>query len=210
VLAAIARTLGLDEVELDHLRDLAQASFAEPTPRAQRARAELVELLAMMDRVPAMVVDHRMAVLAWNRLSRRLFFDFPAVPPRRRNLARFVFLDPDARDVFTDWTGSARAIVGQLRLSAGRHRSDPGLANLLGELTLAREEFQALWAARDVRERTHGRKRFRHPVVGELTLRYENFVLPDRTRQRLMAFTPEPGSPSESALTLLGMWAGES
>jgi hypothetical protein len=65
-----------------------------------------------------------------------------------------------------------------------------------------------LWAGRDVKQRTHGSKRFRHPVVGELTLRFENFDLPGETGQRLVAFSPEPASPAAEALELLAMWTG--
>jgi hypothetical protein len=53
-----------------------------------------------------------------------------------------------------------------------------------------------LWAGRDVRERTHGTKRFHNPTAGDLNLRFETFDLPDHTGQRLMTFTAEPGSPS--------------
>jgi transcriptional regulator with XRE-family HTH domain len=203
VLDALARTLRLDDVERGHLHDLAAARPARP-PSARRARPELVQLLAKMDRIPALVVDHRLDVLAWNALSAQLFFDFETGP---RNLARFCLLDPASRAVFPDWPDVARATVGQLRLVAARYATDQGLATLIGELTLRSETFRTLWSGRVVQQRTHGRKRFRHPVAGELTLRFENFELPDFSGQRLITFTAEPGSPSESALDLLAHWA---
>ena len=205
VLDALARTLRLDDVERGHLHDLASARPARP-PSARRVRPELVGLLAKLDRVPALVLDHRLDVLAWNPLSAQLFFDFAATPAR--NLARFCLLDPASREVFPDWHDVARATVGQLRLVAARYATDQALATLIGELTLRSEPFRTLWSGRVVQQRTHGRKRFRHPVAGELTLRFENFELPDSSGQRLVTFTAEPGSPSESALDLLAHWAG--
>ncbi|WAL66735.1 helix-turn-helix transcriptional regulator [Amycolatopsis cynarae] len=205
VLTALARALGLDEVEERHLHDLAGPP-AKPRPRANPARRELVDLLRRMTGIPALVTNHRLDVLAWNRLAAHLFFDFERTPAKRRNLGRFAFLDPASREIFADWPEVARATVGQLRLAAGRNPGDQALATLLGELTMNSPDFEDLWSRRDVRERTHGRKRFRHPVAGELTLRFENFVLPDASGQRLTTFTPEPES--EEALALLAMWAG--
>jgi hypothetical protein len=147
-----------------------------------------------------------MDVLAWNHLAVQLFVDFATLPPRERNLARFGFLDPASQDRFVDWHDVAKATVGQLRLAAGRHADDEALATLLGELTMKSEVFRALWAGRDVKERTYGTKRFRHPLVGELTLRFENFDLPGGSSQRLVIFSAEPASPAQSALELLSMW----
>jgi hypothetical protein len=58
-----------------------------------------------------------------------------------------------------------------------------------------------------VREKTHGTKRIVHPVVGELSLDYETLMLAGEPDQALIAYTPEPGSPSETALQLLAAWA---
>lgn len=58
-----------------------------------------------------------MDVLAWNSLAAQLFFDFAAVTPRERNLARFAFLDAASEERFADWPEVARATVGALRLA---------------------------------------------------------------------------------------------
>ncbi|MFC7614974.1 helix-turn-helix transcriptional regulator [Actinokineospora soli] len=207
VLDALARALGLDDVERRYLDDLARPrTGATRVPRAERPRPELVQLVAMLDRVPALVLNHRLDVLAWNQLSPLLFFDFAAAAPRERNLARFAFLDEASKDRFLDWNDVARATVGQLRLAAGRHADDEALATLLGELTMKSTVFRSLWAGRDVKQRTHGTKRFHHPLVGELPLRFENFDVCGENGQRLVTFTPEPASAAASALELLAMW----
>jgi transcriptional regulator with XRE-family HTH domain len=210
VLDALGRALQLDGDERRYLDDLARPRSAGRAPRPERIRTELVQLLGMMERVPALVINHRMDVLAWNQLASALFFDFGSVAPRERNLARFGFLDADSKERFIDWQDVARATVGQLRIATSRHDDDEVLATLLGELMMKSEYFRTLWAGRDVKQRTHGSKRFRHPVVGELTLRFENFDLPGETGQRLVAFSPEPSSPAASALELLAMWTAPS
>lgn len=49
--------------------------------------------------------------------------------------------------------------------------------------------------------------RYRHPVVGELTLHYESFRLPDAPDQSLVCQSAAPGSPDEEALRLLASWS---
>ena len=207
VLDAVARALELDDDERAHLHDLAAPRRrARRTPRPERVRPELAQLLDLFDRVPALVVNQRLDVLAWNRLAGQLFGDFTAVSPKDRNLARATFLG-DGADRFGDWWDVARATVAQLRLAAARHTDDEAMATLIGELTLGSEEFRALWAGRDVRERTHGRKVFRHPAVGELTLRFENFDVPGGSGQRVVMLSADPGSPDQAALDLIALWS---
>ena len=43
-----------------------------------------------------------------------------------------------------------------------------------------------------------------HPLVGELTLEYESFVVVGADHQKLVVCHAQPGSASEQALTLLG------
>ncbi|MFI7600658.1 helix-turn-helix transcriptional regulator [Actinoplanes sp. NPDC049681] len=208
VLDALARALELDDVERAHLQDLTRTGAVKPrrSPQPERARPELVQLLGLMEKTPALLINYRMDVLAWNRLAAMLFFDFDAVSAKERNLARFAFLDPASGERWVDWADVAKATVGALRLAAGRYSDDEALATLLGELTMRSEAFRNLWAGRDVRERTHGQKRFRHPLVGELTLRFENFDLPGVAGQRLVAFSADPAGPAQAALDLIAMW----
>ena len=53
----------------------------------------------------------------------------------------------------------------------------------------------------------HGVKRFHHPVVGDLTLSFEELPLPADTGLTMTAYTAEPGTGSLDALTLLASWA---
>ena len=55
-----------------------------------------------------------------------------------------------------------------------------------------------------------GSKRFRHPVVGELTLDFEALPLPDDSGLQLSVYNAEPGSAAADALTLLASWAATS
>ncbi|MFI5762488.1 helix-turn-helix domain-containing protein [Streptomyces sp. NPDC051563] len=226
VLDAVARALRLDATERSHLFDLARPKRAPGTGRAagaaagapgpaeaagpQRVRAGLYRVLdALEDGTPAMIMGRRLEVLAANRLAEALYADF-GVPrtgrsaPGGRNLARFLFLDPAARGVFADWEGAARGAVAALRFYAGRHPYDPGVSPLVEELGALDGDFRRWWAGHDVLEHTHGTKRFRHPLVGELALEYESLAFPDDPDQTLYLYTAEPGSPADEALRSLG------
>ncbi|MFF5855790.1 helix-turn-helix transcriptional regulator [Streptomyces sp. NPDC012751] len=210
VLDAIARTLRLTEDESAHLRDLARpAARRRPAaPRAEHATASARRLLAAMTDVPALILDRRGDVLAWNRpghalLAAHLPWDGPDTPADRPNLIRMLFLDERYRERYTDWKEEAHLAVASLRLAAGRHPDDRALAELIGRLSIQSEEFTALWARHPVRTCASGSKSLRHPEVGTLELGFENLCLPGSAGQRMIAYTAEPGTPSDAALRLL-------
>lgn len=211
-LEAIARTLRLTGDETAHLKDLARpaAASSRPTPpRVAHASASARQLLGAMTHVPAVIMDRRNDVLAWNQLGHALLAahlapESPDIPAGRPNLTRMLFLDEQYRALYPDWGEQAELAVAALRLVAGRHRDDRALAELVGRLTMNSDEFASLWARHPVRTCTSGVKCLRHPVVGEVELSFENLVIPGTSGQRLIAYTAEPGSPSETALRLLG------
>lgn len=209
VLDAIARALRLDEAERAHLFDLARVTPPGRRRRRppQRPHPGLLRTLETLDHVPAMIVGRRTDVLAANRMLRALLTDFDARPPRQRNVARYMFLDPDARVLYRDWAEVAETVVYGLRMNAGRDPDDALLTELVGELTVADPDFSRWWSTHDVRRRAGGTKHFRHPVVGNMTLRYDRLSVPDTDDQHLSVYTAESGSRSAEALRLLGDWS---
>jgi hypothetical protein len=213
VLDAVARALRLDDTERAYLFRIAKTS-RRPRRRApapvQRVRPGVWRLLEKLDDVsPAFVFGRRMDVLAANKLARALIGDFDVMPPRERNLLRYTFLDESTRELFVDWEEVARDNVAILRLDAGRHPDDPLLVELVGELSVKSPEFRRWWADHNVRERTHGTKRYHHPLVGDITVNYESLALLADPDQTLCIYTAEAGSPSETALQLLANWTGD-
>ncbi|MFI9161355.1 helix-turn-helix transcriptional regulator [Kitasatospora aureofaciens] len=208
VLDALGRALRLGPAERAHLYDLARpprraAAKAATAGRGEALRPALRQIVEAIPVTPALIMNDRNDVLAWNRPAAALIADFPRLAPPERNMARRIFLDPDAREVHLDWDEAARTTVGILRMAAGRHPHDPELVRLVGELSLGSETFRRLWAGHHVHEKTHGPKRFRHPSVGEVTLDYETFHVPGAAHHLLVVYTAPPGSPAEEALHLL-------
>ncbi|WP_433514843.1 helix-turn-helix transcriptional regulator [Nonomuraea sp. CA-143628] len=211
VLDALARALGLDEVERAHLHDLARASRrtgGRRRPPPERAGDTTRQLLAAFGDTPAIVVGRRSDVLAWNRMGHTLFAGhldphIPDQPDRRPNTARLVFLDAHTRDLYVDWPKKARDVVGKLRLAAGQHPDDPRLAALIGELTMKSPEFASMWSEHRVRKWDLATYRMHHPVVGRMRLNLQTLNVPQEDGQRIVVATAEAGTGSAAALSLL-------
>ncbi len=211
VLDAIATALRLDESERAHLHALARTPRGGRTagrPRAERINPATSVLLSALDGTPAIVMGRRSDVLAWNRQGHALFAghldpDSPDDPGRRPNMARLVFLDAHTRDLYADWPAKAGAVVGNLRLTAGRYPDDPRLAALIGELTMRSPEFATMWADHRIQACDTADYEMRHPLVGTLTVTQQTLQSPQGDSPALVVATAAPGSPSATALALL-------
>ncbi|BCJ51922.1 transcriptional regulator [Actinoplanes sp. NBRC 14428] len=215
VLEALVRALQLDDTERAHLFDLARAADGIPASGRPRRRAagkaasrpSLRWTLAAITDAVALVRDPQQNLLATNALGRAFAAPLIGSGGRTPNLARFQFLDPASRDFYPDWDRFAEMCVGIMRAEAGRDPHDRGLQDLVGELATRSETFRRLWADHNVRTHGTGTKRFRHPVVGDLTLAYEELALTAEPGLILLVYTAEPGSPSAERLRLLASWA---
>ncbi|MFF4402915.1 helix-turn-helix domain-containing protein [Streptomyces sp. NPDC001480] len=209
VLDAIAGALRLNESERQYLLDLARAG--RQRTRARRPVPERVseptrQLLDVLGDAPAIVLGRRSDVLAWNRLGHALFAGHvdpgaPDVPGERPNMARLLFLDPHLRELYGDWPSKAKAAVGALRLTAGRHPEDAALHALVGELSAKSGEFAAMWADHRIKPCSVAPYEMRHPLVGSLTVTQQ--TLSYGPGPVVVVATTEPDSSSRAALTLL-------
>ncbi|KQU28643.1 MULTISPECIES: helix-turn-helix transcriptional regulator [unclassified Rhodococcus (in: high G+C Gram-positive bacteria)] len=217
VLDALSRALKLDDTEHAHLLDLARAADGVPTsgrPRrkATRSTAPRISLQWALDSITdgiAFVRNQRQDLLAVNELGKAFYAPIIGDGGRLPNLARFQFLDPLSHEFYPDWDTFAEMCVSIMRAEAGRDPHDKGLQDLVGELSTRDETFRKLWGAHNVRTHGAGKKRFNHPVVGEVHLAYEELVVTADPGSILMVYTAEPGSPSAERLRLLGSWAAE-
>jgi transcriptional regulator with XRE-family HTH domain len=125
VLDALARALQLDDAERAHLFDLARAAqpVGQPPrrgPAKHRIRPSVQQVLDAMTGAGAHIGNHRLDILSANGLGRALFLEM-FDGQQRPNAARFVFLDPRAREFYLDWDRIARDVVATLRSAAGRN-----------------------------------------------------------------------------------------
>jgi transcriptional regulator with XRE-family HTH domain len=206
ILPALARALRLDEDQRAYLASLAGKATARPR-RTQPVRPPMRRILEQLTETPAMVLGRRTDILAWNSMAAALYTDFGRFPPAQRNYVRLLFVDPVLRGLQADWAAAARTAVAALRMEAVHDPDDPRLAALVGELSVRDPDFRTWWGGHLVSSASYGVKRYRHPVVGDLTLDCDTWSCPDGSDQRLMVLTAEPGSPSHEALRILASWA---
>ncbi|WP_280415059.1 helix-turn-helix domain-containing protein [Nocardia carnea] len=210
VVDAIARALDLDaagRAHLGHLIGRPATGQARRSVPVQRVRTGVHQLLDSLDGLPALVLGNRSDVLASNWMANALFTDFAAMPATQRNYARWMFLGDEPRALFADWELQARAAVESLRLEVGNNPDDRAGRALVEELSSESAEFRQWWREHRVLQRTHGAKRLRHPVAGELTVEYETLTLPGDPDQTLYVYTTEPGSASREAIRMLASWS---
>ncbi|HJP78404.1 MAG TPA: helix-turn-helix transcriptional regulator [Pseudonocardiaceae bacterium] len=210
VLDALGRALQLDEAEREHLFALARA--AEPGARRRPAppttvRPSVQHVLDAISDAPAWVRNGRHDIVALNRLGRALYSPVLADPRRPANTSRFIYLDPAAREFFVDWDRVANDVAAMLRLEAGRNPHDRKLIELVGELSTRSEIFRTRWASHDVQYHRSGRKRLRHPIVGQLDLDFEAMELPSEPGLTLNVYTCAPDTPTADGLKMLASWA---
>ncbi|MYW01277.1 helix-turn-helix transcriptional regulator [Streptomyces sp. SID3343] len=200
ILEAIGGALLMDDEARAHMFRLAGTA---PESRRQPREAVSPALRQLLDAYPnaaAFVLNPADDFLASNALAVALFSAFETMD----NMARMTFLDPAARDFFTQWGRAAEAVVAGLRHAMGLDPNYRRLHDLVDALIEESDEFAALWSAHSVHGKSRDGKKLVHPDVGPLDLTYQTFDVRGASGQQLVIYHAEPGSPSAQALSLLG------
>ncbi len=208
VLGAVARALRLTGPEREHLFVLADAAVPAPGRIRTAVRPGVLRLMDRVTDLPALLLDAKSDVLAWNAMAAALLGDLSAVPPGERNVARRAFL-PSARTV-AGYSGADeaecerldRALVADLRRAAARYPDDPGLRRLVDDLRRGSPRFARLWALREVDDRHSDRKTVHHPEFGPLVLDCDVLAV-HGDDQVLLVYSAAPGTPEARALELM-------
>ncbi|WP_290061986.1 helix-turn-helix transcriptional regulator [Amycolatopsis solani] len=190
VVEALSGALRLTAEERAYFFDLTRQrprGADEPATTAVPSLARLVEDLSPL---PAMLLNHRFDILAWNGEMARLLLDFGTLPPAQRNAMWLCLLHPELRESYVDRERVVREGIAHLRAAWAAHPDDPVLTALIAECTEGNAEFARLWAERDVRGTGGGSKVLRHPVAGVIAVDFEVLVPLRDTGQRLMIGRP--------------------
>lgn len=207
VLNALANALQLNELEREYLFGLARTATAPTARTGQKmpvVRESVQRVLDSMS-VPAVVWNRQHDLVASNLMGRALYS--PQFESDSPNLARFIFLDPRAKDYYVDWPLARQMTAAMLRMEAGRDPLNAELTALIGELSTRSPEFRSNWAERDVHEHRTGRKLFNHPVVGVVDVTYDVFEMPGEKGLWIGIYSVEEGSESAEKFALLASWA---
>lgn len=195
VLEALAKALQLTPVERSHLLLLGRGHEAPPsTPPAETVSPTLRRLIESLGPLPAFVIGRRWDYLAWNLAARVVICDLDEIPPQARNHLWLMFTDPRRRELMTDWEAAARVAVAKFRADHARHLDDPAFDHLVQALRQASREFCRAWKRHEVAQAVNGRKELHHPLAGPLVFEHAAFHPVDEPEQRLILYTPVPGT----------------
>jgi transcriptional regulator with XRE-family HTH domain len=190
VLDAIARTLQFDPHEHAHLFTLAGVSTTTIEDECNGLCHTVQPLLDQLEPFPAVAVNARYDLLAYNRVWASFHPDLEAIPIEDRNLLWLAFTDPDMRAAIVDWDDAASRMVAEYRAAMAEHLDEPAWKTLVARLHRASPAFTAFWDLHDVQAVQSRMKRARHPQVGLLLLEYTNLWLHQRVGTRIISFSP--------------------
>ncbi|WP_328441025.1 helix-turn-helix transcriptional regulator [Streptomyces sp. NBC_00444] len=188
VVEALARALRLAPVERAYLFNLAQQRPRTADKPATTAAPPLARMVADLSPLPAMLLNHRYDILAWNREMTRLLLDFDTLPPERRNAMWLCLMHPEIREFYVDRERVVREGIAHLRAAWAAHPEDRVLTDRIAEFIAGDEEFARLWAERDIKVNGRGRKVLRHPEAGVIAVLFEVLVPFNDPDQRLVIF----------------------
>ena len=197
VLDRIARALMLTDVEREHLFLLGLGRPPEVRYRKEGVTPRLQRVLDVLEPSPALIRTAIWDVAAWNRAATVMLTDYGSLPPEKRNILRFIFLDPSVRAAQYDWDSVARYVVGAFRVDAARAGAAAEVEPLVDELCRLSPEFKALWRDNDVQSHGEAVKHIRHPVLGPIAFEYSAFAVDGRPDLTMVVYNP--ATPADAA-----------
>jgi transcriptional regulator with XRE-family HTH domain len=199
VVEALARALRLAPDERAYLFGLARRRPRDAGKLATTAAPSLAGLVADLSPLPAMLMNHRYDILAWNGGMARLLLDFDTLPPSQRNAMWLCLMHPRMREFYVDRERVVREGVAHLRAAWAAHPEDQALTDLIAECITRDEHFARLWDERDVKVNGRGHKVMRHPQAGVIAVQFETLT-PLQDPDQLLVIYRAADDESQSAL----------
>lgn len=187
-LGRLARVLRFTPAERAYLFDLADRRDPE-APATSAEMPPALDAIVATIASPAYVLDRDWNALAWNLAAARLFAGW--LDGDERNLLRYVFLDPVARQLIADWETRALRLAAEFRADYSRHLAAPATRTLVDALRAESPFFEKAWQAHAVTEREGGERTFNHPADGFLRYEQTTFLLAPHPEVKLVVLVRE-------------------
>jgi hypothetical protein len=140
--------------------------------------------------IPAVILNLRCDVLAWNAPNSALYRDYAGVAPEDRNLLEILFIRPVRHMSPEQQEIMARKLIGRLRFDFSKCSDDPEFEMLLRRLLAHSPIFRKLWRMHDFTLRAYGPHTFNHPRFGELTFEHTSYIPDGYPTIRVVLCTP--------------------
>ncbi len=198
LLDRLAQALLLTDLEREHLFLIGLGRA--PTLRYEETEEVEPRLQVILDSLspsPALVKTAKWDVVAWNQAWATFVPGYATLSPQQRNMLRFCFLNPLARDVFNDWECFARYAVAVFRAESARAGALERVAALVDELLRLSPAFHEMWGDQEVLATKGATKRLRHPVLGVMPFESSTFAIDGRQDLILVVSSPVLASDAE-------------
>ncbi|GHO49841.1 helix-turn-helix transcriptional regulator [Ktedonospora formicarum] len=204
VLDSLACALQLDASERAHLFILARQQLpVRPLPLTQTIDASLQLILDAMGSYPALVLNPRWDIIAWNQLACHVFADFDKMAIHERHILWFLFTNSEHQNMSVDWEKSAQQMLALFRASTQRYIGEAWLNELITDLKQASPSFREWWSHHNVQEVQTEHKYLKHPLVGLLTLQAKTFQVADQPDLQMIIYIPVEGTETATRLIAL-------
>jgi transcriptional regulator with XRE-family HTH domain len=191
-LGRISQALSLSRAEHDYLFKLAGRVDPEGS-RGPSANAppSLVAAVKAIE-YPAYGLDRLWNACCWNEAAARLFHGW-LDGDCQRNLLRYVFLEPSARELIPNWKDRARRLLAEFRADFARTFRDAQVRIFVETLRGESAFFAEAWDEQAVQIREGGLRLFNHPDDGLVSFVQHTFAPAERPDYKLVILTPADG-----------------
>jgi transcriptional regulator with XRE-family HTH domain len=178
VLERLSVALRLSPDERVYLFSLVQ----HRAPRTQEgepeeAPADVVRLIQSLG-IPAVAMNLRWDILAWNPLSAAIYGDYGKLPTTERNLLHLVLVRPLQHNSSVESERMARHLIARLRFDYIQQGEDPRFEALIRRLEATSPVFRRLWDVPEFSLRALGLFNFKSARYGDVTFEHVS-VIPD-------------------------------
>jgi transcriptional regulator with XRE-family HTH domain len=189
-LTRLAEALRLTPAERASLFDL--AGKRDPASSIEPQMELLPELLNLPSLFmgPAYLIDRTWTARAWNNNAAKLFIGWLDEASTERNLLQFVFLNPSAQSLISDWSERARRLVAEFRADYSRRPQDSDMQALIDDLLARSPVFSQYWQEQAVLNREGGERCFNHPLQGEQIHVQTTLIVSLQPDCKLVCLTP--------------------
>jgi hypothetical protein len=138
---------------------------------------------------PAYGLDRLWNACCWNTAAEALFCGWLG-EDCQRNLLRYIFLDPAARQLIPDWEHRARRVLAEFRADYSHTLKDGQMKAMVDALRAESRLFARAWDEQGVLDREGGVRSFTHHGQGPLRFRQHTFSPSDRPDFKLVVLMP--------------------
>ena len=170
VLASLGRVLQLTDDEQRYMRFLAYGQVEPELPADPEFPVGdlLIRVVAIANeyQYPVYLGNFRCDFVAWNRAAAEWYEDWGTFPPKDRNLIRWLFTSPRAKESLVNWEADSRNIVARWRAEVAKYPADKLIEERIAEVAELSPDFTRCWEAHEVSEHRGNLRYLRHPRLG--------------------------------------------